>query len=137
MKRQTQIKEGSGSHRQTRKMTLVELESKAGIKAQHAAANFIIAYLKTLETGWTGEETQVGSHEDREGIDFWLVNRREGRKILVDFSFKSKDGYAVRLDPIWFETQANGSFKFREEYAQSLIRAFLPAMQPDFQVRYK
>ena len=118
----------------TRRRTLAELEAQPGIKAQHAAAAFIIGFLNKLDNGWTGQETQVGGSEDRQGIDFWLINEREGKKILVDFSFASKGGFAVKLEHDWFEENEDGSYRFLDQYSQLLFRRFLPAMNSNFHV---
>jgi len=101
------------------------------IKMQRAAADFVIKYLQIAKTGWYGEETEVGSEDDRRGIDFRLINRVLHKEITVDFSTDSKDGFAVKLDYDWFDAQPDGSYAFRPCFAQALFRRFLPAMNPD------
>ncbi len=117
-------------------MTRAELEEQDGIKAQHAVSLFIIAFLKQANTGWSGQETEVGGKEDRQGIDFYLINEAEGRKILVDFSFASKGGYAVKLEHDWFERNADGTFTFLAQYTKALVRRFMPVMDPNFHVNF-
>jgi hypothetical protein len=117
-------------------MTRAELEEQDGIKAQHAVSRFVIELLKQANRGWSGEETEVGGSEDRQGIDFYLINESEGRKILVDFSFASKGGYAVKLEHDWFERNADGTFTFLEQYTKALVRRFMPVMDPNFHVNF-
>ena len=117
-------------------MSRAELEEQDGIKAQHAVSLFIIAFLKQANTGWSGKETEVGGREDRQGIDFYLINEAEGRKILVDFSFASKGGYAVKLEHDWFERNADGTFTFLAQYTKALVRRFMPVMDPNFHVNF-
>jgi hypothetical protein len=117
-------------------MTRAELEEQDGIKAQHAVSRFVIKLLKQANTGWSGEETEVGGSEDRQGIDFYLINESEGRKILVDFSFASKGGYAVKLEHDWFERNADGTFTFLAQYTNALVRRFMPVMDPNFHVNF-
>ncbi len=118
-------------------MTRAELENQDGIKAQHCVSAFIIKFLDQANTGWTGAETQVGGSEDRQGIDFYLINNGEGRKILVDFSFASKGGYAVKLEHEWFERNQDGSFSFKAEFTKSLLRRFMPVMSSNFHVSFR
>lgn len=118
-------------------MTRAELEEQDGIKAQHAVSLFIIAFLKQANTGWSGKETEVGGKEDRQGIDFYLINESEGRKILVDFSFASKGGYAVKLEHDWFVRNIDGTFTFLAQYTKALVRRFMPVMDPDFHVNFR
>ncbi len=117
-------------------MTRAELEEQDGIKAQHAVSLFVIEFLKKANTGWSGQETEVGGKEDRQGIDFYLINEAEGRKILVDFSFASKGGYAVKLEHDWFERNADGTFTFLAQYTKALVRRFMPVMDPNFHVNF-
>lgn len=114
--------------------TRAELEEQDGIKAQHCISAFIIDFLAKANTGWSGKETEVGGSEDRQGIDFYLINENEGRKILVDFSFASKGGYAVKLEHEWFERNEDGSFTFLSQFTKSLLRRFMPVMDPTFHV---
>jgi hypothetical protein len=118
-------------------MSRAELEEQDGIKAQHAVSLFIIAFLKQANTGWSGKETEVGGREDRQGIDFYLINESEGRKILVDFSFASKGGYAVKLEHDWFVRNVDGTFTFLAQYTKALVRRFMPVMDPDFHVNFR
>lgn len=118
-------------------MTRAELENQDGIKAQHCVAAFIINFLAQANTGWTGQETTVGGREDRQGIDFYLINNKEGRKILVDFSFSSKDGYAVKLEHEWFIRTNDGKFAFQVQFTKALLRRFMPVMDPNFQISFR
>jgi len=117
-------------------MTRAELENQDGIKAQHCVAAFVIHFLAQANTGWTGQETVVGGSEDRQGIDFYLINNNEGRKILVDFSFSSKGGYAVKLEHEWFTRNEDGSFAFQLQFTKALLRRFMPVMDPNFHVSF-
>ncbi len=119
-----------------RPVSRAELEEEDGIKAQHAVSLFVIEFLKKANTGWSGKETEVGGSEDRQGIDFYLINESEGRKILVDFSFASKGGHAVKLEHDWFVRNVDGSFTFLAQYTKALVRRFMPVMDPDFHVNF-
>ncbi|HMY51484.1 MAG TPA: hypothetical protein PL112_17300 [Candidatus Obscuribacter sp.] len=111
-----------------RRLTREEMELEDGIKAQHAAAAFIIAYLETLKSGWRAEETEVGGDYDRQGFDLLLIEIKTKRVIPVDFSFASKDGGAVQYQRDWFVMNVDGPWVFRKECAQLLIRQFIKVM---------
>lgn len=113
--------------RRTRR-TREELENEDGIKAQHAAAKFVTEFLRKLNNGWTGEETEVGGFYDRQGFDYLLTEKATGRVIPVDFSFASKDGGAVQYQRDWFNVSADGAWSFRQECAQLLFRQFIKVM---------
>jgi hypothetical protein len=108
-----------------------EMEALVPIKMQHAAATFVINHLKAAKSDWIGLETEVGGEDDRKGIDFHLINRKEGADIPVDFSTSSKGGFAVRLKYEWFKEEADGTFVFIARNASALFHAFLPAMDPN------
>ncbi len=118
-------------------MTRAELEEQDGIKAQHAVSLFIIEFLKQANTGWSGQETEVGGREDRQGIDFYLINEGEGRKIHVDFSFASKGGEAVKLEHDWFVRNVDGTFTFLAQYTKALVRRFMPVMDANYHVNFR
>ncbi len=113
---------------QQRHLTREEMEEQDGIKAQHAAAKFVVEYLKALNNGWEAEETEVGGHYDRQGFDLLLTEKSSGRVIPVDFSFCSKDGGAVQYQRDWFEIRQDGTWAFRKECAQLLFRQFIKVM---------
>lgn len=121
---------------ENRPMSRAELEEQDGIKAQHCVAAFIINYLAQANTGWSGQETEVGGSEDRQGIDFYLINEGEGRKILVDFSFASKGGEAVKLEHDWFVRNPDGSFSFLVQHTKALLRRFIPRMSAEYNVNF-
>lgn len=113
---------------QQRRLTREEMEEQDGIKAQHAAAKFVVEYLKALNNGWEAEETEVGGHYDRQGFDLLLTETKTGRVIPVDFSFCHKDDAAVRYQRDWFDIRADGVWVFRKECAQLLFRQFIKVM---------
>ncbi len=105
-----------------------EMEQQDGIKAQHAAARFIIDYLKAANTGWTAEETEVGGHYDRQGFDLLLIETATRRVIPADLSFAYKDEASVQYRRNWFEVKADGSWHFLPEFATPLFRQFFKLM---------
>ena len=113
---------------QGRYLSLEEMEQQDGIKAQHAAARFIIDFLKAANNGWTAEETEVGGHYDRQGFDLLLVETSTRRVIPADLSFAYKDEASVQYKREWFDVDADGSWVFRKEFAQPLFRQFVKLM---------
>lgn len=105
--------------------TVLELENEKGIKAQHCVIAFLEAHLRTINSPFQGQATAVGGSEDRQGIDWWLVNKSEGWKIPVDFSFAYKDGASVHLQHEWFAENNDGTLRFLEKNARELFRAFM------------
>lgn len=114
-----------------RRLSKEELEEQDGIKAQHAAAAFVIQFLSELNNGWRAEETDVGGHYDRQGFDLLLIETKTQRVIPVDFSFASKDGAAVKYEREWFVIKEDGTWSFRKECAQLLFRQFIKVMSPN------
>jgi hypothetical protein len=112
-------------------LSLAEMEELEPIKMQHAAALFVIEFLKARNCGWHGVETEVGGEDDLRGIDFHLINSKEGIDIPVDFSTSSKGGFAVKLEREWFKEGECGKLVFLANNASVLFNRFAPAMNPN------
>jgi hypothetical protein len=106
------------------------MEQLEPIQMQHAAALFVIEYLKQRKTGWYARETIVGSREDLEGTDLHLLNDELGMDIPVDFSTSSKGGFAVKLEREWFKKEGD-KLVFLANNASVLFSRFAPAMNPN------
>ncbi len=129
---------GRSSARQTCSVDRqAKLESKYGIKAQHAVFRALKEYLAQAGTGWDVEETPVGSAQDRQGIDIWLTNKATGDSYMLDISFREKPGnaFVVRIRNDWFVENADGSVSVGKEYINALVRAVLPALRDATVVR--
>lgn len=116
-------------------LTRAELEQKPGIKAQHAVYRALKSILAGAKTGWDVEETEVGSLEDRRGVDLYLVNCSLGVRRPLDVALYDKvaegrgdERTMVRVYPSWFDTLPDGSFVLLKERENALIRALLPTM---------
>ncbi len=116
-------------------LSSTEMEEKGGIKAQHAVFRALKTILAQAGTGWDVEETQVGSTDDRRGVDLWLVNPQLGVKRALDVAMydklaegKGREDTMVRVYPSWFETLPDGSWMLLKEREQALVRALLPTM---------
>lgn len=125
----------SATNNKDRHLTNAELLSQKGIKAQLCVIAYLEAYLRKIGSPFSGEATTIGGSEDRQGIDWWLVNKSEGWKLPVDFSFCYKDGASVHLQHEWFVEQADGTLRFLENNAKALFRAFMVVVaNPDLRV---
>ena len=114
----------------TKYLTTAELEEKRGIKAQHAVFRTLKQVLAEAKTGWDVEETDVGSEQDRDGIDIWLKNTATGDCFILDISFRRKEdsAFAVLIRHDWFKEEEDGSLSVRKECTGSLIRAIKPVL---------
>jgi hypothetical protein len=115
------------------------IDGKPGIKAQHAVYQALQEHLAQAGTGWSVEETVVGSQADRAGVDIYLINTATDEAYLLDISFKDKQDtpFLVRIRDDWFErnddgsstTTADGSaWIFRKECIRALVQAIRPAL---------
>jgi hypothetical protein len=124
-------------------LSSTEMEEKGGVKAQHAVYRALKTILATAGTGWDIEETQIGSRDDRRGIDLWLVNNQLGVRRPLDVAMydklaegKGNEDTMVRVYPSWFDVLPDGSWVLLKEREQALIRALLPTMSaPHVSVR--
>jgi hypothetical protein len=107
------------------RLTTAELMNEKGIKAQLCVIAFLEAHLARIGSPFKGQATEISGREDRDGIDWWLVNTQEGWKLPVDFSFCYKDGASVQLQHDWFTENNDGTLRFIENKANALFRAFM------------
>ena len=109
-----------------------------GIKAQFAAAFAVIDFLEKERagSGWTFEPTQVGTWEDRLGIDGYLVCKN-GDAFAIDFSLegelnprgnKRNTDWLVHLKRDWFDQGADGIWTVRRQCLNPLLVAFKRAL---------
>ena len=114
-----------------RKLSNQELEEKGGIKAQHAVYRALKSILARVKTGWDVEETVPGSARDRQGVDLYLVNEKQGVKRILDVAMRDKPGNEdtlVRVYPDWFTVNDDGTWSLLPECEHRLMRALLPTM---------
>jgi hypothetical protein len=115
------------------------IHEKPGIKAQHAVFLALQEHLAQAGTGWTVEETNVGSQADLAGVDIYLINTSTNEAYILDISFKDKEHtpFLVRIRDDWFERNSDGTstttpdgsaWIFRKECIRALVQAIRPAL---------
>ena len=113
--------------------TLAELEEEPGIKAQHAVFRALSRLLTLAGTGWSVEETEVGSFDDVEnGTDIRLISPDGRQHRLLDVSLGDKphkDGMLLRVYHDWFDEKPDGRWELKPEKERALIRSILPTLE--------
>jgi hypothetical protein len=116
------------------------LKEADGIKAQLAAAAAVILFIQDQNPGspFDFQPTEVGSEDDRRGIDGYFVERATNTYYAVDFSLehpnnpkgnKANSEILVHLRREWFNVRPDGIWELRPECLRSLIQSFKEALR--------
>lgn len=110
-----------------------QMEEEDGIKAQHAVFRALQLLLARAGTGWTVEESPVGSRDDKNGVDIRLISPDKKEHRLLDVSLgdkPDKEGLLVRVHRDWFRVESDGSWTLLPERTNDFIqRAMKPTME--------